>query len=185
MNKSEKQPELPTFLLDRNIAGISLRRCFTQGQWPKKTQGELGFPKEAPDAQLIRAAGEQKMVFLTADWNIQRQPENVKAAIEAKAQIVFVPHHAPKDLFCLLWLAKAQLCDMLERAEGAVFINIANEIKGIAAYAAIQPGDERAGVVRSKFGHREAKAIHKKTSLRRRPTRSHDTQLGLELRDSP
>lgn len=138
---NSKPLELPVLLLDRNIGSKGLRRCLEEAKWLRRSQGELQFAKDAPDCDLIRAAGQNAMLFVTADCALRRRAISVQAAIDGGTRIMFVPaSQPPRDLFAALWMARHELVEVLNQCSGAAFLELATRAKGLASLSKHQPG---------------------------------------------
>jgi hypothetical protein len=137
-------PNLPTLLLDNNLSGKELRRLLNKVNWPMKSIGEAGYAKNATDPALIQFAGQQKLIFLTADKAIQTIPISVQRVLDHKAALLFVPgNENPASLFSALWLARNEVVELLETQGWPAYLELKTNVPGIAKLLKRQPGFQK------------------------------------------
>jgi hypothetical protein len=137
-------PKLPELLLDRNLSGRQLRRLLSTVKWPVKSQGEMGYPKDATDQLLLEQAGRAKHLFVTADKNIKFTPVSVQAILDNKVAVLFVSgNENPMSIFSALWLARGELLPLVERQGAPLYIELTTTGVGIATLSKLQPGSSK------------------------------------------
>lgn len=141
---AKSPPKLPELLLDRNLSGRQLRRLLSTVQWPVKSQGEMGYPKDASDQVLLEQAGRTKHLFVTADRNIKNTPVSIQAILDHKVAVLFVSgNENPLSIFSALWLARKELLPLVERQGLPLYMDLTTSGAGIATLSKSQPGQKK------------------------------------------